>query len=152
MEHESERKKPSMLNRRRPLGARRPINHDAAHAPTARPRDILYFQIHYQPRPGARKLHLSAVQHKLTERLQDMVRRGQLLLSGGYPTSIGGMWLLRVRSRAEAERLVLDNPAVSCNLVTYRIVELQEPMGVLVQQEREHLMAVEAAEKAPAAE
>jgi len=132
------------MRRRRLLYGRKHAADGIAPAPSARPRDILYFQIHFQARPGARKNHLAAVQPKLTERVHDMVRRGQLLISGGYPTSIGGMWLLRVKSRSEAERLVMDNPAVSCNLVTYRMVELQEPVGMVVLQERE-LIAAEAA-------
>jgi hypothetical protein len=101
-----------------------------------RQRDFLYYQVHYQPVPGARKAHLLAIQPKLTERIHDMVRRGQLLLCGTYPTSLGGMWLLRVRSHAEAERLVLENPAVSCNLVRHRLLELMDPTGIAVQQER----------------
>jgi len=104
--------------------------------PEKRQREYLYYQVHYQPVPGARKTHLQAVQPKLTERVYDMIRRGQLILCGGYPSSIGGMWLIRVKSHAEAERLVLENPAVSCNLVTHRLIELQDPMGVIVQQER----------------
>jgi len=126
MEQNTE-KKPAFRRRRIPSENNAP----------KRLREYLYVQIHYQPRPSARKNHLAAVQPKLTERLHDMVHRGQLLLCGGYPTSIGGMWLLRVKSRAEAERLVRDNPAVACNLVTYRIVELQDPLGIVVQQERE---------------
>ena len=101
-----------------------------------RQREYLYYQVHYQPVPGARKSHLLAVQPKLTERLHDMIRRGQLLMCGSYPSSLGGMWLLKVRSHAEAQRLVLENPAVSCNLVTHRLQELHDPMGVVVQQER----------------
>jgi len=101
-----------------------------------RQREYLYFQVHYQPVPGARKAHLQAVQPKLIERIHDMIRRGQLLMCGTYPSSIGGMWLLKVKSHAEAERLVLENPAVSCNLVTHRLVELHDPIGVVVQQER----------------
>lgn len=112
-----------------------------------RPREFLYFQVHYQPRPGAKKSHLSAVQPKLIERLHDMIRRGYLIVSGSYPTSIGGMWLLRVKNRNEAERFVLDNPLVACNLVTYRLIELQDPIGVVVQQERD--LIAEAAEKNP---
>lgn len=101
-----------------------------------RQRDYLYYQVHYQPVPGARKAHLLAVQPKLTERIHDMVRRGQLLLCGTYPTSLGGMWLLRVKSHAEAERLVLENPLVSCNLVRHRLLELMDPTGIVVHQER----------------
>jgi hypothetical protein len=126
--------------REHPLRRRRLIRPAEDPEPTVRverrPREFLYFQVHYQPRPGARKSHLAAVQPKLIERLHDMIRRGQLVLGGSYPSSIGGVWLLKVRSRPEAERLVMDNPAVGCNLVTYRLVELQDPHGVVVQQER----------------
>lgn len=97
-----------------------------------------YYQVHFQPVPGARKIHFGAIRPKLTERMHDMIRRGQLLMSGGYPSSIGGMWLLKVKSRSEAERLVMDNPAVACNLLTHRLIELQDPMGAILHQERTH--------------
>lgn len=137
----------SMMRRRRLI---RPVER--------RQRDYLYYQVHYQPVPGARKAHLLAIQPKLTERIHDMVRRGQLLLCGTYPTSLGGMWLLRVKSHAEAERLVLENPAVSCNLVRHRLLELMDPTGIAVQQERtlsneqplifpEHIQGNDATEK-----
>lgn len=103
--------------------------------PKQRTRDFYYFQVHYSGVPGARKVHFAAIKPKLTERLQDMVRRGQLLLCGGYPMSIGGVWLLKVKNRGEAERLIQDNPAVTANLVTYRLVELQDPMGMVVREE-----------------
>ncbi|HEY3295461.1 MAG TPA: hypothetical protein VGL38_08480 [bacterium] len=96
----------------------------------------LYFQVHFQPVPGARKTHFAAIRPKLTERMHDMIRRGQLLMSGGYPSSIGGMWLLKVKSRSEAERLVQDHPAVACNLLTHRLLELEEPMGAIIHQEK----------------
>ena len=96
----------------------------------------LYCQVHFQPVPGARKALFDALRPKLTECLQDMMRHGQLLFCGGYPTSIGGMWLLKVQSRAEAEQLVLEHPAVSASLLTWRLLELQEPSGLVVQSDR----------------
>jgi hypothetical protein len=96
-------------------------------------RGSLYVQVHFQSVPGARRAHLDAVQPMITQHLHGMVHRGQLILSGGYPASLGGMWLLKVRSREEAERLVREHPAVAANLLTYRLQELQNPLGALLQ-------------------
>lgn len=98
-------------------------------------RGSLYVQVHFQSVPGARRAHLDAVQPMITQHLHGMVHRGQLILSGGYPASLGGMWLLKVRSREEAERLVREHPAVAANLLTYRLQELQNPLGALLQME-----------------
>jgi uncharacterized protein YciI len=98
----------------------------------------MYYQVHFQPVPGARKTHFTAIRPKLTERMHEMIRRGQLLMSGGYPSSIGGMWLLKVKNRGEAERLVADNPAVACNLLKHRLIELQDPMGAVIREENAH--------------
>jgi len=135
MPNEQEPKREPLL-RRRIQGPRRNVANEAT---LERPRpDHYYFQVHFQPVPGARKIHFGAIRPKLTERMQDMVRRGQLLMSGGYPSSIGGMWLLKVKSRSEAERLVMDNPAVACNLLKHRLIELQDPMGAVIHQENAH--------------
>lgn len=91
-----------------------------------------YFQVHFQPIPGARKALFTALVPQLAEQVQAMIARGQLLFAGGYPTSIGGMWLLKTQSHAEAERLVLAHPAVSARLLTWRLLELQEPVGIVV--------------------
>jgi len=135
MPNETEPKKESYARRR----ASKPYGGGMNGAPADRPRpEYLYFQVHFQPVPGARKIHFGAIRPKLTERMHDMVRRGQLLMSGTYPSSIGGMWLLKVKSRSEAERLVMDNPAVACNLLTHRLLELQDPMGAIMHQEKPH--------------
>jgi hypothetical protein len=140
MPNEQEPKKESPLRRRirvtpRSSTAGAPTAINGTTLPEKRP-DHYYFQVHFQPVPGARKIHFAAIRPKLTERMHDMIRRGQLLMSGGYPSSIGGMWLLKVKSRGEAERLVLDNPAVACNLLTHRLIELQDPMGAVTHQEK----------------
>lgn len=137
MDLDNEPQKRKLIRRRLPL--RRPLEENGEEPRVAQKvtREIFYFQAYFQPRPGARRNHLAAVQHKLTERLHDMVHRGQLLLCARYPNSLGGMWLLRVKSQAEAERLVKENPAVACNLLSYRLIELEEPAGIIVKQERE---------------
>jgi len=140
MPNEPEPKRPFPLRRRLRTphpGGSGEINGATTATPERRP-EFYYFQVHFQPVPGARKVHFGAILPKLTERMHDMIRRGQLLMAGGYPSSIGGMWLLKVKSRGEAERLVLDNPAVACNLLTHRLIELQEPMGAIIHQEKVH--------------
>jgi len=127
MEQDTHPKRDSVIRRRRV----RPPRNDRP------PRDFYIFQVYFQARPGARRQHFEAVRPKITERLHDMIRRGQLILGGDYPSSTGGTWLLKVRSRSEAERLVMDHPAVGCSLLTYRLIELQDPMGAVLHQERE---------------
>jgi hypothetical protein len=124
------RKKPAPPRRRpqRPRGTPAP-NPFETPRPAGEP---LYFQVHFQPVPGARKGLFTALQPQLAAQLQEMIREGQLLFSGGYPTSIGGMWLLKTKDRGEAERLVLAHPAVSGHLLTWRLLELQEPVGLVV--------------------
>jgi hypothetical protein len=112
--------------------------------------DFYYFQVHYQPVPGARKAHFDAVGPRLLERTHEMIRHGQLLISGGYPSSIGGLWVLKVKNRAEAERLVMDHPAVACNLLTYRLIELQDPEGMVVHEAR--IQAIEPADESGTAD
>lgn len=137
MEHDNESPKRRLIRRRLPL--RRPADETIDEPRPAKrfEREIFYYQVYFQPRPGARRNHLDAVQRKLTERLHVMVHRGQLLLSARFAKSLGGLWLLRVKSQAEAERLVLEHPAVACNLLTFRLVELEDPAGIVVKQERE---------------
>jgi uncharacterized protein YciI len=139
MEKETEHKR--VLRRRRPSGA---LSHRPEAVPSGPPPDHYYFQVHYQPVPGARKNHFEAIRPKLTEKMHEMIRHGQLLISGGYPSSIGGMWVIKVKNRAEAERLVMDHPAVACNLLTYKLIELQEPEGAIIHEAR--LQAIEPAE------
>jgi hypothetical protein len=94
--------------------------------------DFYFVQVHFQPRPGARKTHFDNLLPQLSDLLQSMIRDGQLLLAGGYPSSIGGLWLLKVRTLAEAERLVQAHPAVVAQMLTYRLLDLQEPAGIVV--------------------
>jgi hypothetical protein len=140
MANESEIKKETPLRRRvrPPLRSNDPVAVAVNGAPAEKRPEYYYFQVHFQPVPGARKIHFGAIRPKLTERMHDMIRRGQLLMSGKYPSSIGGMWLLKVKSRSEAERLVMDNPAVACNLLTHRLIELEDPMGAITHQEKAH--------------
>jgi hypothetical protein len=94
-----------------------------------------YFQVHFTPLPSAKKKHYIAIQGAITECLQEMVRRGTLLFSGRYTASIGSEWLVKARNRHEVERLAMDHPAVKCNLITYRISELIDTIGVLSREE-----------------
>lgn len=94
---------------------------------------FIFFKAHFSPLPGARKFHYEAVLPELTQKLQEMVRRGQLILSGRYPSSLGGIWIFKAKNRQEAEKLVQENPAVKCNLLTYVLCELFEPLGQLTQ-------------------
>jgi hypothetical protein len=48
-------------------------------------------------------------------------------MGGRYAMSVGGVWLLRVKNKHEAERLASENPMVKNNLVTFRVGEIVEP-------------------------
>lgn len=142
MEKVPERKRTLM-----PLRRRKPLPEPVAEV--KRTPDHYYFQVHFQPVPGARKNHFDAIRPTLLERTHEMIRRGQLLFAGGYPSSIGGMWLLKVKTRSEAERLVLDHPAVACSLLTHKLIELQEPEGAIVSAERLQAVVSESSESEP---
>jgi hypothetical protein len=96
---------------------------------------MAYFQVHFTPVPGAKKKHYEAIQSAITERLQEMVRRGTLLISGRYAASIGGEWFVKAKNRHEVERLILDYPPVKCNLVIFKISELVDIIGVITREE-----------------
>ena len=96
---------------------------------------MAFFQVHFAPMPGVKKKDYMAVRPALDELMHGMVRRGQLMMGGRYAMSVGGVWLLRVRNKNEAEKLVGENPIVQNNLVTYRISEIVEPLGMFAKNE-----------------
>ena len=96
-----------------------------------------YVQVHFSGLPGATKKHLHAIKREITEKVQDMTRRGQLILAGRYLSSIGGVWLLRVKNLEEAQRLAKEHPAVKSNLLTYRVYLLVDNMGMITRREVE---------------
>jgi uncharacterized protein YciI len=93
-----------------------------------------FYQVHFAPVPGATKKHYRAIQPAITERLHEMIRRGQLLMAGRYAETVGGEWLLRAKNKHEVERMAMDNPAVKCNLVTYKIREIVDVLGPLTRE------------------
>jgi uncharacterized protein YciI len=96
-----------------------------------------YVQVHFSGLPGATKKHLHAIKREITEKVQDMTRRGQLVLAGRYLSSIGGCWLLKVKNLEEAKRLAKEHPAVKSNLLTYRVNLLVETTGMVTRREVE---------------
>ncbi|MBU0691471.1 hypothetical protein KKH18_06610 [bacterium] len=110
--------------------------------PDRGPRGPVYVQVHFSGLPGATKKHLHAIKREITEKVQDMTRRGQLILSGRYLSSIGGVWLLKVKTFEEAQRLAKEHPGVKSNLLTYRCYILVENMGMVTRREIEHQPAI----------
>lgn len=67
---------------------------------------------------------------------------GQLLVAGRYLSSVGGMWLLKVRSMGDAERIARDYPPVKKDYLTFRInvlVDTDNALMTSVLHEREHV-------------
>jgi len=100
-------------------------------------RGPVYVQVHFSGLPGATKKHLGAIRREITEKIQDMTRRGQLIISGRYLSAIGGVWLLKVKNIEEAERLAKEHPGVKSNLLTYRTYILLETMGMVTRRDAE---------------
>jgi hypothetical protein len=94
-----------------------------------------YVQVHFAATPGATKKHLDAIQREITEKTQDMTRRGILIIAGRYLSSVGGMWLLKVNTKEEAEKHAREHPAVKSNLVKFRLKYLQDPTGMLLRRD-----------------
>jgi len=92
----------------------------------------VFVQVHFSGLPGATKKHLLAIKREIVEKTQDMTRRGQLILAGRYLSSIGGVWLLKVKNFEEAQRLAKEHPAVKSNLLSYRAYILVDTMGNLL--------------------
>jgi uncharacterized protein YciI len=98
----------------------------------------VYVQVHFSGLPGATKKHLHAIKREITEKVQDMTRRGQLVISGRYLSSIGGVWLLKVKHIEEAQRLAKEHPAVKSNLLTFRVNLMVDTMGMVTRREVDH--------------
>jgi uncharacterized protein YciI len=102
-----------------------------------KPRGPVFVQVHFSGLPGATKKHLLAIKREIVEKTQDMTRRGQLILAGRYLSSIGGVWLLKVKNFEEAQRLAKEHPAVKSNLLSYRAYILVDTMGMFTRREIE---------------
>ncbi|NUO19422.1 hypothetical protein HUU59_08255 [bacterium] len=87
-------------------------------------------QVHFAGRPGTTKRTMNSLRHDSQAYLDALREKGQLLYSGRYLSSVGGMWLIKVRAMIEAEKLAHDYPPVRKDLLTFRINVLMDRDGV----------------------
>lgn len=97
-----------------------------------RGRNGAFFQVYFTQLPSAKKRQYLAIGAPTTNYQQELARRGALLICGVFPTSFGGMWLLKAKSSDEAEKMAAEYPPVKCNLVKYKVNELINPMGAIL--------------------
>lgn len=105
--------------------------------------DGFVVQVHFAGQPGTTKRILNALRRDISEHLDALRAGGHLLAAGRYFSSVGGMWLLKVRHIPDAEKLVRDYPPVKQNLLTYRInvlVDLDQVPLVPQKPAREHTL------------
>lgn len=78
-------------------------------------------QVHFAGIPGTTKRILNALRRESHEHLTALKNSGHLVLAGRYFSSVGGVWILKVRHIPDAEKLVREYPPVKQNLLTYRL-------------------------------
>ncbi len=84
-------------------------------------RDGYVVQVHFAGRPGTTKRVMNALRRDVQEYLDALRTNNQLLVAGRYLSSVGGMWLLKVKTMGDAERVARDYPPVKKDLLTFRI-------------------------------
>ena len=107
-------------------------------------REGYFVQVHFTGKPGTNKKKIGLHRVALTDLLDQMMRRGQLLACGRYLSSVGGMWLVKVNSPHEAERLAKEHPGVKENLLSFRINVLMEHNGLFLRAAEADRQLVEA--------
>lgn len=102
--------------------------------------DGFIVQVHFAGKPGTTKRILNALRRDIATYLDTLRGGGHLILAGRYFSSVGGIWLLKVRHIPEADKLVREYPPVKQELLTYRtnvLVDLdQVPAGLNKPNER----------------
>ncbi len=91
-------------------------------------------QVHFSGRPGTTKRNMNALRNDSQAYLDNLREKGQLLFSGRYLSSVGGMWLIKVRAMIEAEKIAHDYPPVKKDLLTFRLNVLMDRDGVFSRQ------------------
>ncbi len=91
-------------------------------------------QVHFAGRPGTTKRTMNSLRNDSQAYMDTLREKGQLLFSGRYLSSVGGMWLIKVRAMIEAEKLAHDYPPVRKDLLTFRLNVLMDRDGVFSKQ------------------
>lgn len=91
-------------------------------------------QVHFAGRPSTTKRIMNSLRHDSQAYLDTLREKGQLLFAGRYLSSVGGMWLIKVRAMIEAEKLAHDYPPVKKDLLTFRLNVLMDRDGVFEKQ------------------
>lgn len=89
-------------------------------------------QVHFAGRPGTSKRVMNSLRRDIAAYLDSLKVQGQLLASGRYLSSVGGMWLLKVKTLMDAEKIAREYPPVKKDLLTFRLNVLVDSEGALL--------------------
>jgi uncharacterized protein YciI len=90
-------------------------------------------QVHFAGRPGTDKRTMNSQRRDIAQYIENLKNHGQLLAAGRYLSSVGGMWLLKVKTLIDAEKIAREYPPVKKDLLTFRINVLVDSDGALLQ-------------------
>lgn len=108
---------------------RRPQRHMMPEVP-----DGYIVQVHFAGRPGTSKRIMNAQRRDIAAYLETLRNHGNLLACGRYLSSVGGMWLLKVKTLLDAERIAREYPPIKKDLLTFRLNVLVDTDGSLLKQ------------------
>lgn len=89
-------------------------------------------QVHFAGRPGTDKRTMNSQRRDIVQYIDNLKNHGQLLAAGRYLSSVGGMWLLKVKTLIDAEKIAREYPPVKKDLLTFRINVLVDTDGALL--------------------
>ncbi|MBK6765364.1 MAG: hypothetical protein IPG71_03305 [bacterium] len=89
-------------------------------------------QVHFAGRPGTNKRIMNALRREVAQYTDDLKMNNSLLASGRYLSSVGGMWLLKVKTLVDAEKIAREYPPVKRDLLTFRLNVLVDSDGSLL--------------------
>ncbi|MCB1060088.1 MAG: hypothetical protein KDB65_07645 [Calditrichaeota bacterium] len=95
-------------------------------------KDGYVVQVHFAGRPATTKRLMNTLRRDIQAYLDALRSSGQLLIAGRYLSSVGGMWLLKVRTMGDAERIARDYPPIKKDYLTFRINVLVDTDNVLM--------------------
>ncbi len=96
-------------------------------------RDGYVVQVHFAGRPGTTKRIMNSLRREIHDYLETLRDNGQLLIAGRYLSSVGGMWLLKVKTMGDAEKIARDYPPVIKDFLTFRLNVLVDADNTMLQ-------------------
>ncbi|MCB9357500.1 MAG: hypothetical protein H6505_02915 [Calditrichaeota bacterium] len=89
-------------------------------------------QVHFAGKPGTSKRIMNSQRREIHDYLDALKKNGTLLASGRYLSSVGGMWLLKVKTLSDAEKIARGYPPVKKEMLTFRLNILMDTEGELL--------------------